>query len=58
MQAYLHEKANRLGMRIDIRMPTGETLPVANKSLDAVVSTLVLCCVNTSDALYRRCCAF
>ena len=47
MQAYLHEEANRLGMPIDIRIPTGETLPVADESVDAVISTLVLCCVNS-----------
>lgn len=27
-------------------MPTGETLPVADESVDAVISTLVLCCVD------------
>ena len=47
MQAYLHKEANRLGMPIDIRMATGETLPVADESVDAVISTLVLCCVNS-----------
>jgi len=47
MQAYLHEETNRLGMPIDIRMPTGETLPVTDESVDAVISTLVLCCVNS-----------
>jgi len=45
MQAYLHEEANRLGMPIDIRMPSGEILPIADESVDAVISTLVLCCV-------------
>jgi ubiquinone/menaquinone biosynthesis C-methylase UbiE len=47
MQAYLHEEANRLGMPIEIRIPTGEPLPVADESVDAVISTLVLCCVNS-----------
>lgn len=49
MQAYLHKEANRLGMPIEIRMPTGETLPVADQSVDAVISTLVLCCVNSQQ---------
>jgi SAM-dependent methyltransferase len=49
MHAYLHEEANRLGMPIEIRMPTGETLPVADESVDAVISTLVLCCVNSQQ---------
>ncbi len=30
-------------------MPTGETLPVADESIDAVISTLVLCCVNSQQ---------
>jgi ubiquinone/menaquinone biosynthesis C-methylase UbiE len=49
MQAYLHEEANRLGMPIEIRMPTGERLPAADESVDAVISTLVLCCVNSQQ---------
>lgn len=49
MQTYLHEEANRLGMPIEIRMPTGEALPVADESVDAVISTLVLCCVNSQQ---------
>jgi ubiquinone/menaquinone biosynthesis C-methylase UbiE len=49
MQTYLHEEANRLGVPIEIRMPTGEALPVADESVDAVISTLVLCCVNSQQ---------
>jgi ubiquinone/menaquinone biosynthesis C-methylase UbiE len=49
MQTYLHEEANRLGVQIEIRMPTGEALPVADESVDAVISTLVLCCVNSQE---------
>ena len=37
MQSYLHEEANRLGIPIEIRMSTGETLPVADESVDAVI---------------------
>ena len=39
VQAYLHEEANRLAMPIEIRMPAGETLPVADASVDTVIST-------------------
>lgn len=49
MQSYLHEEANRLGMPIEIRMSTGETLPIADESVDTVISTLVLCCVNSQQ---------
>jgi ubiquinone/menaquinone biosynthesis C-methylase UbiE len=49
MQSYLNGEANRLGMSIEIRLPMGETLPVADESVDAVISTLVLCCVNSQQ---------
>lgn len=49
MRSYLHEEANRLGMPIEIRVSTGEALPVADESVDTVISTLVLCCVNSQQ---------
>jgi SAM-dependent methyltransferase len=49
MQTYLHGEANRLFMPIEIRMSTGEALPVADASVDTVVSTLVLCCVASQQ---------
>ncbi len=45
MQSYLREEANKLGMTVEIRIGTADTLPVPDSSVDAVVSTLVLCCV-------------
>ena len=54
MQSYLHEEANRLGIPIEIRMSTGETLPVADESVDAVISTLVLCCVNSQQCALQE----
>src|SRR5215468_10392810 len=54
MQAYLHEEANRLAMPIEIRMPAGETLPVADASVDTVISTLVLCCVASQQSTLRE----
>jgi SAM-dependent methyltransferase len=49
MQTYLQEEANRLAMPIEIRMFTGEALPVADASVDSVISTLVLCCVDSQQ---------
>ncbi len=46
MQCYLREEANKLGMQIEIRAGTADSLPVADESADAVISTLVLCCVG------------
>ncbi len=46
MYRYLTEEANRLGMQIEVRNGAAESLPVPDSSLDAVVSTLVLCCVT------------
>jgi len=49
MQPYLREEANRLGMPIDLQIGTADTLPVADNSVDAVISTLVMCCVNSQQ---------
>jgi ubiquinone/menaquinone biosynthesis C-methylase UbiE len=45
MERYLREEAARLGMAIDLRVGTADKLPVVDSSIDAVISTLVLCCV-------------
>jgi ubiquinone/menaquinone biosynthesis C-methylase UbiE len=45
MYPYLEHEANHLGIQIDVRPGTAERLPAPDKSVDAVVSTLVLCCV-------------
>ena len=45
MEPYLRQEASRVGMPIEIRIGTADTLPVADNSVDAVISTLVLCCV-------------
>jgi SAM-dependent methyltransferase len=49
MQSYLQEEAHRLGMPIKVQIATGETLPVADESIDAVISTLVLCSVHSQQ---------
>jgi ubiquinone/menaquinone biosynthesis C-methylase UbiE len=52
MQQYLKEKAAQLDRQIEIITGTAENIPLADKSVDAVVSTLVLCSVESlSDAL-------
>jgi SAM-dependent methyltransferase len=45
MEPYLRQEASRVGMPIEIRIGTADTLPVGDNSVDAVISTLVLCCV-------------
>jgi ubiquinone/menaquinone biosynthesis C-methylase UbiE len=54
MQTYLHEEANRLAMPIEIRMSSGEALPVADASVDTVISTLVLCCVASQQSTLQE----
>ena len=46
MKKYLQEEAARLGTQIEIRSGTAESLPAADSSQDAVIATLVLCCVK------------
>lgn len=46
MHGYLRELGLKLGLNIDIRVGTAEQLPVADNSMDAVISTQVLCSVN------------
>ena len=45
MYRYLEKEAARLGMQIELRSGTADDMPVPDSSADAVVSTLVLCCV-------------
>lgn len=49
MYRYLKEEAARLGMRIEVRNGDADQLPIPDSSVDAVVSTLVLCCVADQD---------
>jgi len=52
MYPYLHQEADRLGLKINIKCGTAEQLKAENNSIDAVVSTLVLCSVpNLSTVL-------
>ena len=54
MHAYLRRAAARLSVAADIRLCGGETLPAADASADAVVSTLVLCSVSDPESVLRE----
>lgn len=57
MHDYLRDKARERGFEIDLRQGTAEQLEVEDASIDAVVSTLVLCSVpnlpQTLQEIYR-----
>jgi ubiquinone/menaquinone biosynthesis C-methylase UbiE len=46
MFPYAQQEAKRLGLTIELREGQAEHLPAVNDSIDAVVSTLVLCSVH------------
>ncbi len=45
MLPYLRQEANRVGIPVETRISTADRLPVPERSVDAVICTLVLCCV-------------
>lgn len=49
MQKYLNKKARQTGTSIEIITGTSEEIPAADESFDAVVSTLVLCSVESLE---------
>ena len=54
MERYLRDEAARLGMPVDLRIGTADALPVDSGSVDAVISTLVLCCVKDQGQSLRE----
>ncbi len=54
MVPYLEREAARLPMALDLRVGAGEQLPAADESVDAVVSTLVLCSVRDQAQTLRE----
>ncbi|MBW4685702.1 MAG: class I SAM-dependent methyltransferase [Komarekiella atlantica HA4396-MV6] len=54
MHPYLQQEAERLGLDIDLRSGPAEHLEVEDNSMDAVVSTLVLCSVNNLAAVLQE----
>jgi SAM-dependent methyltransferase len=55
---FLHDRLRargaRLGIDVDVRAATAEALPVADRSIDAVISSLVLCSVSDPEAALRE----
>ncbi|PSN20627.1 class I SAM-dependent methyltransferase [filamentous cyanobacterium CCP5] len=54
MAPYLEQKAAGLAFQLELRIGTAEQLPVADASVDAVVSTLVLCSVEDVAATLQE----
>jgi len=54
MAKYLKEQATKLGIKIEIRPGTAERLPAEGGSIDAVIGTLVLCCVEDPQTSLRE----
>jgi SAM-dependent methyltransferase len=50
MHARLRREAERLGLRVELRDDDADAIALADESVDAVVSTLVLCSVADVDA--------
>jgi len=54
LHPYLQQEAARLGRTIDLRAGTAEALDLPDASVDAVVSTLVLCSVTDPARVLRE----
>jgi ubiquinone/menaquinone biosynthesis C-methylase UbiE len=54
MEKYLRGEAERLGMQVEIRPGTAEELPMADNMVDAVIATLVLCCVHDPQGTLKE----
>jgi len=54
MRRYLLREAGRLGMAADCRIGTAYELPVEDESVDAVISTLVLCSIGDQQRALRE----
>jgi SAM-dependent methyltransferase len=50
----LRARGARLGIDVDVRAAAAEALPVPDRSIDAVISTLVLCSVRDPEAALRE----
>jgi SAM-dependent methyltransferase len=50
----LRARGDRLGIDVDVRAAAAEALPAADGSIDAVVSSLVLCSVRDPEAALRE----
>jgi SAM-dependent methyltransferase len=52
--AYLEARARECGLDATVRLGVAERLPMADRSVDAVVSSLVLCTVDDLDSTLRE----
>jgi SAM-dependent methyltransferase len=50
----LRARGERLGIDVDVRTAAAEALPAADRSVDAVVASLVLCSVRDPEATLRE----
>jgi SAM-dependent methyltransferase len=50
----LRARGSRLGIDVDVRAGAAEALPAADRSVDAVVASLVLCSVRDPEATLRE----
>jgi SAM-dependent methyltransferase len=50
----LRARGDRLGIAVDVRAAVAEALPAADQSVDAVISSLVLCSVRDPGAALRE----
>jgi SAM-dependent methyltransferase len=50
----LRARGDRLGIDADIRVGAAEALPAADRSVDAVIASLVLCSVRDPEAALRE----
>jgi ubiquinone/menaquinone biosynthesis C-methylase UbiE len=49
MEPYIREEAKRLNLPVELRTATADSLPLPDASVDAFVSTLVLCSVQSQE---------
>jgi ubiquinone/menaquinone biosynthesis C-methylase UbiE len=54
MESYVRKEADRLGIAVEMRTGTAENLPFGNDSVEAVISTLVLCSVASQQRTLRE----
>jgi ubiquinone/menaquinone biosynthesis C-methylase UbiE len=54
MHPYLLREAERLGMEVDCRVGSAYVLPMEDASVDAVISTLVLCSIGDQQRVLRE----
>mmetsp|Transcript_13950 Transcript_13950/g.19186 ORF Transcript_13950/g.19186 Transcript_13950/m.19186 type:complete len:309 (-) Transcript_13950:109-1035(-) len=54
MDAYAKSKAEQFGLELEIKRGCGEALPLDDNSVDAVITSLVLCTVDSPSKVMRE----